>query len=529
MTLLGGTTGRVLTRPVLALAALTAAAGLALAAVRGVSGSARGAFAEPNPAWVAPAESTAGSVRHLHQAEAAELLRPDTVFPERAVRLLWFDGRAASPVEGRDAVVLDGAGGVVRFDTRLIPHRVNLRLEGRVPASVAAATGGGAWVVDGEGQVLRTGPDGGIEQMVAGPFDYPAVVADPRGGAWLVRSTEFFSYRLARGDESLLVYVDEAGGEATATASILLPEHVLLAELANAGHVAVGPDAVYFAPFIRDEVIALSRGGDTLWVAHRGLAQARPEPRFEIGPDGPVIDYAPVNLGLSLGPDGLLYVLSVPGFTTMESRVDVYDPATGVLKRTARLPTPLPTVALDETGRLYLLDSFRLLTGVAPAEREAFAAFELEVLGGDDRMALADVEGKVALVNFWASWCAPCRVEMPALDSLQRSIVHSDFMFFTMNEDVDAGQARAFIEERGFTFPVLLGRGKLQRRYHYMGLPFTVLLDREGRVVQRWIGFAGGDQIAGIKAVIQAELLREGSAGHADHSGSAATMEHTGH
>ena len=96
-----------------------------------------------------------------------------------------------------------------------------------------------------------------------------------------------------------------------------------------------------------------------------------------------------------------------------------------------------------------------------------------------------------------------------------------------MNEDVKVSEARAFIDEFGFNhLPVLLGKGKLRRRYHYYGLPFTVLIDREGRTVQRWIGFAGEEQIAGIRAVIQAELLRghagsevAGREGHQEHDG----------
>ncbi len=517
MTIVGRRAGRGLSRPALALAALSAVAGLAVAAVRGGGGgAARGPVAEPNPAAAAPVETRVASVRHITQGEAPEQLLPDTVFPSKAARLLWFEGRAASPVGDRSAVALDGAGGVVRFDSRLIAHRVRLDLEGRVPTSVAAASDGGVWVTDGEGELLRTDAGGRIRHTGPAPFDYAAVTSDPAGGVWLARSTELFSYRLVTGAEPVLVRVDTDGGSA-GVGSILVPEHVLLAELANAGHVAVTQEAIYFAPFIRDEVVAFSRDGDTLWIAHRELPQSTPEPRFELGPDGAMIDYAPVNLGIAMGADGRLYVLSVPGFTTSESRIDAYDPVTGLLLRTARIPHPLPTVAVDEQGRLYLLDAFRLLTGIAPSEREAFAPFDLERLGSEHRMTLADLEGKVVLMNVWASWCAPCRVEMPALDDLQRSIEHPDFRFITMNEDVMVGDAQAFLEEHGFGFPVLLGRGRLQRQFHYMGLPFTVLLDREGRVVQRWTGFAGEEQIAGIRAVVQAELSREGRPG--EHGG----------
>lgn len=516
--------GRGFTRPALVLALLGVLGGLAFAAVRvgGGAGAGAGPITEPNPAAVAPVESLVGGVRHVYRAEAAERLLVDSTFPDEGARLLWFQGRPAAPGDG-GFVTVDGAGGIVRFDRRLTPHRVNLALEGRIPVSIAPLEAGGYWVVDAEGWLLRIDRRGEIVNQVPTTFDYPAVVADPEGNAWLVRSTEFFAFRLASPTDPLVERIDAHGEPGGTLGSIVLPQHVLLAEVANAGHLARSDGALYFAPFIRDEVVKLSLAGDTLWVAHRGLPQAVDEPRFEIGPDGPAIDYAPVNLGIAVGPDGHIYVMSVPGQTTAESRLDVFDADSGILLRSVRLPAALPTIAVDPRGRVHLLDAFRLLTGVAPAEREPFAPFDLELLDGG-RASLADYVGRVTLINFWASWCGPCRVEMPALDSLRRGIHDPDFGFITMNEDVSVRDARAFIDEYGFDFPVLLGRGRLRQTYHYMGLPFTILLDRDGKVVQRWIGFAGEDQLAAIRAVTVAELQRGGqdggpAAGHGAHEG----------
>ena len=77
---------------------------------------------------------------------------------------------------------------------------------------------------------------------------------------------------------------------------------------------------------------------------------------------------------------------------------------------------------------------------------------------------------------------------------------------------------KTYLDEYGFDFPVGLGRGRLKSTYHYMGLPFTVLVDREGKVVQRWIGFAGEDQIQSIRAVAMAELERGVAMQMMDHS-----------
>ncbi|MFQ6047011.1 MAG: redoxin domain-containing protein, partial [Gemmatimonadales bacterium] len=454
MAVLLSSAGR-LVQPALTLAGLAALGGMvAVAALGGGGPTHRRPIAVPNPEATPPVEMRLGSVRHIYTGRAPERLVVDSSRPGGPVRLLWFEGRPASPLGENETVTLDGAGGIVRFDGRLRSFRVSLQLEGRVPVSVAPASDGGYWVADGEGQVLLADADGRLRASAVGRFDHPVVESDGRGGAWVVRSSSLFAYRLAGAGDPLLLKVAPDGERVENVGSIALPEQVLLAELANSGHIAVGEDALYFAPFIRDEVVALTPRGDTLWVAHRELPQAVDEPRFEVGPDGPMIDYAPVNLGIRLGPDGRLYVLSVPGFTTAMSRVDVFDAATGRLERTGVLATPLPTVAVSVEGRVHLLDSFALLTGVAPEERESFAPFELEALGGGT-MSLDHLRGRVVLVNFWASWCGPCRVEMPALDSLQRSIDHDDFLFLTMNEDVRTSDAQEFVDEHGFDFPVL--------------------------------------------------------------------------
>lgn len=101
---------------------------------------------------------------------------------------------------------------------------------------------------------------------------------------------------------------------------------------------------------------------------------------------------------------------------------------------------------------------------------------------------------------------------MPALDSLQRELAGPDFQFLTINEDVNAADARSFVEDFGFTFPVLLGEAKMKARIHYLGLPFTVLLDRLGRVAHQWIGFAGPGQIRAIRSLVLTELRQDTAA-----------------
>lgn len=508
--------GRAVSRPALLGVVVAAVAGGAVVVTHpwGAGEPARGPIALPNPQATAAAESTVGGVRHLFRHEAPEIVVLDTVLPARPARLLFFQGRSAQPRADGRVVTVDGVGGVLSVDAGLRLHRLRAEVGGRQIASVAPAPDEGLWVVTGDGEVLLLDREGRPVLSHPGPFDYAFVAGDAEGRAWLVRSHEHLAFRPEVGRTPLLVRLSRDGEVEATVGSGVIPEDFLLTHLASSGRIAITDSVIYFVPFIRDEVVALSMAGDTLWVAKRGLPQAVSEPRFEVSDGEPMIDYAPVNLGVSVGPDSRLYVLSVPGFTTSEGRLDVFDASGGQLLRTAGLPIPLPTLAVDRQGRVYLLDPFRLLTGVPPREREAFAPFELATLDGG-RLSLHDLEGKVVLINFWASWCGPCRVEMPALDSLQRSIQDHDFLFVTMNEDVDSDDAASFVAEYGFVFPVVLGRGRLRSRYHYIGLPFTVLLDRDGKVVQRWIGFAGEDQLHSIRAVVAAELDRGGE--HAGH------------
>ena len=121
--------------------------------------------------------------------------------------------------------------------------------------------------------------------------------------------------------------------------------------------------------------------------------------------------------------------------------------------------------------------------------------------------SLADYRGKVVLLNFWATWCAPCREEMPSLDRLAAERGGEDFEVVAIAAGHNPPPAIArFLSETGIThLPVRLDpRQELARGMGVMGMPVTVLIDREGREIARLRGGADWSSPAAHELIAQA-------------------------
>jgi peroxiredoxin len=114
------------------------------------------------------------------------------------------------------------------------------------------------------------------------------------------------------------------------------------------------------------------------------------------------------------------------------------------------------------------------------------ANFTLQDLQGDS-WTLKDLRGKVALVNFWATWCPPCRKEMPDLEALGKRFKDQGLVILAISDE-DAAKVKPFIAEKQFTFPVLLDLGrKVNKLFDVEGIPKTFIYDREGRLAAQAI------------------------------------------
>jgi thiol-disulfide isomerase/thioredoxin len=121
---------------------------------------------------------------------------------------------------------------------------------------------------------------------------------------------------------------------------------------------------------------------------------------------------------------------------------------------------------------------------------------------------LADFTGKVVLLNLWATWCAPCRKEMPALDQLQKDLGSTTFEVVAVNVDrLGVGGARKFLEQLKLENLSLYAdpSARMVVDLKAIGLPTTLLVDKEGREIGRFIGPAAWDS-ADAKHLIKAQI-----------------------
>lgn len=125
---------------------------------------------------------------------------------------------------------------------------------------------------------------------------------------------------------------------------------------------------------------------------------------------------------------------------------------------------------------------------IEAAQTEAAPDFALQTLDGRT-VRLSDYRGQVVLLNTWATWCPPCRDEMPDLEAYYRQHQADDFVVLAVNSQESADTVAAFLEDHDFTFPVLLDPGGMvMRDYEVLGLPTSFFIDREGVVRGVWAG-----------------------------------------
>jgi peroxiredoxin len=145
------------------------------------------------------------------------------------------------------------------------------------------------------------------------------------------------------------------------------------------------------------------------------------------------------------------------------------------------------------------------LRGRAPSLAPDFVVPDLS----GQAVRLSALRGKVVVVNLWATWCPPCREEMPSMERLYQRLRDRDFQLLAISEDEDGQRVvEPFVKEMKLSFPVLVDPDhQVGDRYGVWGYPETFVLDRSGRIVERVIGprdWASPESVAALEGLLGA-------------------------
>ena len=146
------------------------------------------------------------------------------------------------------------------------------------------------------------------------------------------------------------------------------------------------------------------------------------------------------------------------------------------------------------TAILVILLALGLVATSCPAEAPApeigklAPDFELDTLDGQT-LVLSQLKGKPVLLNFWATWCGPCRYEMPFLQQIDQGWPEEELVLLTINIKESSSQIAQFLQSEGLSFTVLLdSQAAVAQQYNVMGIPTTFFIDKEGVIQEIKIG-----------------------------------------
>jgi len=135
--------------------------------------------------------------------------------------------------------------------------------------------------------------------------------------------------------------------------------------------------------------------------------------------------------------------------------------------------------------------------------RETAPLFSGALINTGQQINLADYRGKVILVDFWASWCSPCRASLPAYEQIRQQIGAGEFEIIAINVDENSNDALEFLKQHPVNYPVLADpEGEIGKPYGVRSLPRSFLLDRDGKIIASYKSFRTGDEMK-LKQKIQ--------------------------
>jgi cytochrome c biogenesis protein CcmG, thiol:disulfide interchange protein DsbE len=159
---------------------------------------------------------------------------------------------------------------------------------------------------------------------------------------------------------------------------------------------------------------------------------------------------------------------------------------------------------------LFAFFCFMPISGYAAWQGDPAPQFALPSTGDESTIQLQSYKGQVVLVDFWASWCPPCRRSFPILDKLHKKYNSQGFVVIGINEDNNINSGKGFTTKNPVKFPVVWDKkGKIARLYGLRGMPSSFLIDKKGVISYAWVGFPGGKHLQELENKIKTLLEAE--------------------
>jgi cytochrome c biogenesis protein CcmG/thiol:disulfide interchange protein DsbE len=177
---------------------------------------------------------------------------------------------------------------------------------------------------------------------------------------------------------------------------------------------------------------------------------------------------------------------------------------------TSSLKRPLQALAVVVVAVLAGILVWRIVGAEDVKAGEQAPPLTLGRLDAAGKLSLASLRGKVVAVNFWASWCGPCRDEAPLLERTWRQNRARGFVLLGVDANDSAGDARTFVRKHGLTYPILSdAHGSTLGHWGVPGLPTTFVVGRDGRVLAKLLGgLRSGDNAQSFTSTIDGALAR---------------------
>ena len=196
----------------------------------------------------------------------------------------------------------------------------------------------------------------------------------------------------------------------------------------------------------------------------------------------------------------LCLVFSIFAFGCSAKQAQTSAPATTPDSRaqsSAAASAAVPTSAAQHTDPVSALSSFGFYVYDQPIDLPIAAP--IPALKGES-IKVSDFIGNITLLNFWATWCPPCRAEMPSIERLYKQMSGTNFRIVAVDAGEHRSQVASFIEKNKYTFPIYLDESnELSSIFAARGLPSTYLVNKEGKVIAARIGAMEYDQAELIK------------------------------